>query len=162
QAEPGKSRLRHQFIVSGDGNVCAETRAGGEVVVWDFARKAQRATIRRAGLPSASAAEADTGGQFTIPLEVAPMGRLGPSPQRSGDREPQALNRDGSRFAGLDAGYLKVWDTSNGKELGRLRYRPCRFDFAAGTADRLHLLDAAGVVWSWSVGAERATRACVL
>ncbi len=123
QAAPGVKRPEHQFVMSGDGNVCAETRTDGEVVVWDFGRKAERSRIRRAGLPANPVAQANTGSSF--PIVFTPVSRLGAFPQRSEDREPQALNHDGSRFAGLDAGFLKVWDTSSGKELGRLqRYQP--------------------------------------
>ncbi len=153
-------RPEHQFVISGDGNVCAETRTDGEVVIWDLARKSERTRIRRAGLPSNPATQRNTGSSFSIVF--TPVSRLGAYPQRSEDREPQVLNQDGSRFAGFDAGFLKIWDTANGKELGRLRYLPWRFQFAPGADARLLLLDPLGRLWSWTPASKNPTRVCVL
>lgn len=161
RAPPGRDGMRHQFVISADGQVCAETRPGGDVVVWDFARKAERSTIRRAGLPAAVATD-DTRVGGTFQISFAPVGLLGPYPPRSEDREPQTLDHDGARLAGLDGGYLKVWNTHDSRELGRLRMQPWRFAFAPGVGGELRLLDRFGHLWSWRPGKDPPALVCTL
>jgi WD40 repeat protein len=151
EAAPKRDLYYHQFVVSADGWVCAETAPDGEIVVWDFAKKAERGRIRRAGLPAS-----DPGGSNLVSFSThfIPTRSGGPFPQRSYEREVQALSRDGSRLAAFDGPVFKVWDTATGKELGRLGLRPqfFMFDGQAPGDERLLVLDS-GNLWSWRPGA---------
>jgi WD40 repeat protein len=87
----------------------------------------------------------------------------------AGLQDPQAFNRDASRFAAFDGDLLKVWDVKNGKLLGEVKARPILLEFAssADEADKLLLIewsakDRKHTVSSWRPGEKQATLLCTI
>ncbi len=154
----------NQYLISGDGTVCVETRMSGQIDVWDLTGKGLRTTIKRLGRPTArrAAAPADVRTSYTV--HFTPVADRGPRPDRSYDRELQALNYDGSRLAARDGDYLGLWDTRSGKELGRVRCDPMLFFFAEprATGEKLMAIDIRGRVFTWQPGASQLTPLCTL
>jgi WD40 repeat protein/tetratricopeptide (TPR) repeat protein len=117
-----------QFFFSPDGQLCAEAQSDAKIAIWDFAGKVLRVIIKREG-------------------ETTSFFRFG--------KEMMAFNRVGSRFAAFDGAYLKVWNTRNGKEVGRLPldWQTLFFFYEGrGKLDQLLLCNATGHIQSWRIG----------
>src|SRR5262249_8146915 len=81
-------------------------------------------------------------------------------------RDLQVFSRDGSRIAARDGPHLMIWDTRDGKVLGKLASRPVQFEFGQGK-DELLLIEGdekapPGRVLSWRIGAKKPTQLCTL
>jgi WD40 repeat protein/tetratricopeptide (TPR) repeat protein/tRNA A-37 threonylcarbamoyl transferase component Bud32 len=111
---------------SGDGWVCTETGAGGEVRVWDLRKRVHRMTAPGAVRPS-------------------PFGL---------DDDCLALSPDGTFLAASDGTSLRIWDTVQKKKLGEVRQAPVLCAFTSDRGPALIFVDAAGRVWSWQPGGQ--------